>query len=197
MQNSITSYGNNLYSALFGGSKASQTESATTDSVSKDIKKTATDTTKSAYLLDLSPAAQKYIREQKLKKDYGFQLLPKEMTKLAEIIGEFKGTEMTTENLTKLQNKLKSSGLDIVKISAKDMVRGFNVQSTMMDALSGKKPIVSAQDRLKNQKAKTTTFFNQVVADWKQTKTKDSNFDKLPGNLSELIKVSKSAKTSA
>jgi aminoglycoside/choline kinase family phosphotransferase len=193
MQSSITNYGSSLSSALYGKSSVLDTGALTKDTTSQEKKTATTSTSSSAYNLDLSAAAQKYLKQQQdAKKNYGFQLMPKELSKLSEIIGKYKEAEMTPENLRKMQADLKAAGVDAPRLAAKDMVRTFSSGATMLDALSGKTTLVSPQEKVKTLKTKTTNFLDQIVGDWNQLKVKDADYKKLPKNLSELMELSAS-----
>ena len=133
----------------------------------------------SAYLLDLSPEAQKYLAgsQQSAASTYlsgggqqSFTLSSKQQAQIAEIIAKYKDAPFTQETYNKIQDELNARGVGANQLAMIDKATSFNPTQILVGALTGKGTQNDDADGSKAQ-AKVNNFMQQIVSQWKNIST--------------------------
>jgi len=135
-----------------------------------------------AVLLDLSPAAQKYLSGLSARNPQaqsaaqssggsdGFILSAKQRLALSAVLEKYKDAPYTQATFDAIQDDLQKEGLGPNQLSAKTKVSSFNSTAVLVDALNGGKGttpgsvVISDEDLSK----KATNYIQDVAAQWKK-----------------------------
>ncbi len=137
-----------------------------------------------AVLLDLSPAAQKYLSTLNQQaagstttpttpSDAGgdnFVLSSKQQLALSAILDKYKDAPYTQDTFDSIQNDLHDAGLGPDQLSAKEKSTSFSSTAVLIDALNGGNGTTpgstpTSQDTLNT---KSANFIQDVIGQWKK-----------------------------
>lgn len=179
-----TNIGNSGYYQLNNSSgNSSNGLSGTSSLASSLLQGTSSDNNSSvfsaAYLLDLSPEAQKYLAgtaqsqagSNALGGTQSFILSADQRQTLNEILVRFKDEPFTQETYNKIQDALQQAGLSPQQLSMIDKATSFNPTQLLINALTGKNTGEEADvDGTKSQ-AKIDNYMQQLIGQWKSIST--------------------------
>ena len=135
-----------------------------------------------AVLLDLSPAAQKYLSSLGAQNTQSkaatpsnssgnsFVLSAKQKLSLSAVLEKYKDAPYTQETFDAIQDDLQKEGLGPDQLSMHERVNSFNSTASLLDALNGGKgttpgSTVISDDELSK---KATNYIQDVAAQWKK-----------------------------
>lgn len=131
----------------------------------------------SAYLLDLSPEAQRYLAglngaSPAASAGNGTFLLSKEdQAAITAILEKYKDAPVTQETFDHIQSDLYAAGLSPEQLAGKENAKRYNPTLVLLDALGGKdNPVGGEIDGTMSEdekKTKTDNFMTQIVSQWK------------------------------
>ncbi len=163
MSNINTSIYSGGYYALNGSNAAP----ANSKSASTGIT-TATDNSSkglSAYLLDLSPDAQKYLQTQQTAANAGFNLTAEQTKTISDILQKYKDEPQTQETFNKIQDDLNAAGLSPERLSLLEKTKSFDATSVLIKALNGDFSD-SIQATEESTKTKSSNFIDGIIKQW-------------------------------
>jgi acyl CoA:acetate/3-ketoacid CoA transferase len=118
-----------------------------------------------AYLLDLSPDAQKYLQTQQTAANAGFNLTSEQTKTISDILQKYKDDPQTQETFNKIQDDLKAAGLSPERLSELEKTRSFDATSVLIKALNGDFTD-SIQVSEETQKTKASNFIDGIIKQW-------------------------------
>jgi len=127
-----------------------------------------------AYLLDLSPEAQKYMSTGAIPTATGnssFTLSAQQQQDISAIIAKYKDAPYTQDTFNHIQNDLNAAGLGAEQMVRMDQIRNFNPTQLLIDSLSGNYTASDAQTSTAGQEAKSSNYMQQIISQWKTVST--------------------------
>jgi hypothetical protein len=132
----------------------------------------------SAYLLDLSPEAQKYLagsQQSTASSTLGggtqsFTLNSKQREEISAVLLKYKDAPFTQETYNKIQDELTSRGLSGQQLSMIDKATSFNPTQILVGALTGK-GTQDSDPTGANAQAKVDNYMQQILGQWKNIST--------------------------
>ena len=157
MSNINTSLYSGGYYALNGSNAApaSSKSSSLTSALNGQNANAASD----AYLLDLSPDAQKYLQTQQTAANAGFNLSSEQTKTISDILQKYKDEPQTQETFNKIQDDLNAAGLSPERLSQLEKTQSFDATSILIKALNGD---FSDSIQANEESAKTKAFSKTV-----------------------------------
>lgn len=127
----------------------------------------------SAYLLDLSPEAQKYLNGSLSlsSSNSGFLLNGGQRQAISDIIAKYKDAPFTQDTYNKIQNDLIEAGLGPDQLGRMDKVKSFNPTQLLINALSGRNDNSGAILTDSDIQTKSANYMQQIVSQWKDIST--------------------------
>lgn len=130
-----------------------------------------------AYLLDLSPEAQKYLSSSPQAasstlpgQQQSFTLTAAQREQINQILEKYKDQPFTQETFNKIQDELTQAGLGPQQMSMIDKATSFNPTQILIDALTGRSNNQSSTSD-QTQQAKVDNYLQQIVGQWKSIST--------------------------
>lgn len=127
----------------------------------------------SAYLLDLSADAQKYLSGLSSSRNSESYVLSKDQQQtLNFILEEYKTVPLNQANYVKLQDDLREAGLSPEQLSAREKINNFSPTQVFIDALNGKEP--QAEDlgsSQSNEDRRANQYMSKIVQSWQKATT--------------------------
>ena len=137
-----------------------------------------------AVLLDLSPAAQKYLsglgtsaatqtQNTSTTSSQDFVLSTEQKQTLNDILAKYKDAPYTQDTFDAIQGDLQKAGLGPDQLSAKDRVNSFSATAVLVDALNGGNGSTPGSTPLSDAdlKTKSNNYIQDVVSQWKKIST--------------------------
>jgi len=133
----------------------------------------------SAFLLDLSPQAQKLLNgttSSASGSSTNFVLTQAQQTAIENIIQKYKDAPLTQATFDAIQNALAAAGLSPQTLAAEDQVKSFNPTNVLLSALDGnytsiQNPATSAS----GEQAKETHYLQSIIKLWEAASAKGSS----------------------
>jgi hypothetical protein len=123
-----------------------------------------------AYLLSLSPEAQKYLNgTSSLNTQQSFILSDKQKQTINDIIAKYKDAPYDQKTFEKIQADLNAEGLGTTTLALLDKAKSFNPTSLLIDALTGGKGVAenSGFTTEADQKNKSNSYIQNIISQWK------------------------------
>ena len=137
-----------------------------------------------AYMLDLSPEAQQYLRglnqtaqqtttQQAAAQQDGFVLNSQQRLALASLLEEFKDAPYTQATFDTIQDALHAEGLGPTQLAARHCAESFNPTASLVDALNGGKGTTpgSAPVSEGELEQRSAGYMQFVINEWKKIAT--------------------------
>lgn len=135
-----------------------------------------------AVLLDLSPAAQKYLSSLNAKNAQttdsslsnasrdGFVLSAKQKLAVAAVLERYKDSPYTQETFDAIQDDLQKEGLGPNQLSLHERVNSFNPTASLLDALNGGNGTTPGSTVISDEELskKATNYIQDIAAQWKK-----------------------------
>ena len=135
-----------------------------------------------AYLLDLSPAAQKYLNNSNsapstLFSGGTFSLTKQQQQDITDILAKYKDASYTQDTFNKIQDDLKAAGLDTQRLQLVDQAKSFNSTGLLISYLNGDFSASANTADSATENAKSTAYIQGIIKQWQGASTtyKSSN----------------------
>ena len=131
-----------------------------------------------AYLLDLSPEAQKYLSglqqppavSQPAVSQDGFALNSQQRLALAQLLDKFKDAPYSQDTFDAIQDELHSSGLGPTQLAAKYRATSFSTTAALVDALNGGNGTTPGSTPVSDAdiQSRSEQYMQFIVSEWKK-----------------------------
>lgn len=176
---SITSSAGGYYYPLSGsGSQASSATGSLSSALLNASSTGVSSFDSSAYTLDLSPEAQKYLSG--LNNGQGstqFTLSDKQQQAINDILAKYKDAPFTQDTFNQIQNDLNAANLGPQFLALTDKINSFNPSQVLIDALNGgaSSNVTGlgdlTSDNSSNQQTKIDNYMQGIISQWKSVST--------------------------
>ena len=182
---SINSTASNAYYQLLNQNSTAQTGTVTSlaDALSASADDGSSSTDSSAYLMDLSPAAQAYLSSNSTAtatsaaatsstdSSTGFTLSETQQKQVDAILEKYKDAPYTQATFNQIQSDLKSAGLGTDALSAQDQIKSFNSTQVLIGYLDGSDTSTTPVQTAADEQTKATNFTQDLLSQWKNIST--------------------------
>lgn len=152
-----------------------------------------------AYLLDLSPEAQAYLRSLKNGQsnvsgnvsndavEQGFTVNSKQRLAIAAILEKYKQEPYTQEVFDRIQDELHQAGLSPDQLAAKYRASSFSTTAALVDALNGGEGSLPGSSPVSDSELqqRTSEYVQFIVEEWK--KISDGTAEEAPSDAVSAV----------
>jgi hypothetical protein len=137
----------------------------------------AQNSTGSAYLLNLSPAAQQLLNNSSTfsgaPSSGNFTLSTAQQAQITSIIAKYKDAPYTQATFDQIQSDLQAAGLGTQDLAVKDQVTSFDPTGVLLNALSGNTTDLTTQNNTSsaNEQTKAGNYIQSILGQWQSVST--------------------------
>jgi len=169
-----TNYGQTsggYYSLTQSGSAAGAASSSA--NAKKEAAAAAVAESLSAYMLDLSPTAQKFLNATTSTSSApdSFVLSKEQQARLEDIMEKYKDAPYTQETFNQIQADLQKAGMSPDQLAGQEQAKAFNTTLALLDALSGRTSNMNEnapQNDSEKYDTKKKNFIQQIISKFQE-----------------------------